>query len=212
MKVQIIALPRSGSSYLRSMLDLQMNDLDNYFTISEPFNESKGHILTPNEIINLIKANKNVLVKTMIFEKTTNEFNKLFDYTICLSRKNLFEATLSRIISLTTNKWHEEHDTDLQLSFDFSYFKQFLDETVYWDNELLNKHCHARIFYEDLSFKSYCDLKKINLLITHKTNYNTTLLYSKNKIVTNYSELQNESMKYLKTIKVNRVLQKSGIM
>ncbi len=198
MKIQIISLPRSGSSYLRSMIDAQLNDLDNYFSISEPFNHSKNHKLKPNEIIDKIKNNKNVLVKTMIFEKRNEDFNSLFDYTICLTRRNLFEATLSRMIALETKNWDNPHDEKTKVSFDFEYYKIFLNETKFWNKQLLKfSNCNL-LYYEDLSFDSLIDINKLSIPIEHKNNYKTCLLYCKKDIVLNYEELREKTEKYLK--------------
>lgn len=190
MKIQIIALPRSGSSYLRSMLDFQMSNNEDYFSISEPFNSSKNHKLTNDEILYCIKNKKNVLVKNMIFELFDN--NLMFDYVICLSRKNLFEATLSRVIALTTNKWDESYSDELQITINFLEFKKFLDETLEWNEKILDTKCDKLIFYEDLVFNSVVDIKLFDCILEHKNEYNTSLLYNKQKIITNYLELKQE--------------------
>lgn len=195
MKIQIIALPRSGSSYLRSMLDFQMSDTEDYFSISEPFNPSKKHTLTHDEIIYFIKNKKNVLIKNTVFEAVDSSI--VFDYVICLSRKNLFEATLSRVLALKTNKWDEAHSSDLQLTVNFLDFKKFLDETIAWHKKILNTKCDKLIFYEDLEFNSEVDIKLVDNIVEHKHGYQTSVLYDKQKVITNYLELKEESRKYL---------------
>lgn len=195
MKIQIIALPRSGSSYLRSMLDFQMSNNKDYFSISEPFNSSKNHKLTNDNILYCIKNKKNVLVKNMIFELFDN--NLIFDYVICLSRKNLFEATLSRVIALTTNNWDKNHSNELRITINFLEFKKFLDETLEWNNKILNTKCDKLVFYEDLTFNSEVDIKIFEGRVEHKHYYQTSLLYDKQAIITNYLELKEESRKYL---------------
>lgn len=190
MKIQIIALPRSGSSYLRSMLDFQMSNNEDYFSISEPFNSSKNHKLTNDEILYCIKNKKNVLVKNMIFELF--DTNLMFDYVICLSRKSLFEATLSRVIALTTNKWDESYSDELKITINFLQFKKFLDETIEWNEKILDTKCNKLIFYEDLAFNSAVDIELFDGIVEHKNEYNTSLLYNKQKIITNYLELKQE--------------------
>lgn len=190
MKIQIIALPRSGSSYLRSMLDFQMSNNEDYFSISEPFNSSKNHKLTNDEILHCIKNKKNVLVKNMIFELFDTTL--MFDYVICLSRKNLFEATLSRVIALTTNKWDESYSDELKITINFLQFKKFLDETIEWNEKILDTKCNKLIFYEDLAFNSAVDIELFDGIVEHKNEYNTSLLYNKQKIITNYLELKQE--------------------
>jgi len=197
MKIQIIALPRSGSAYLRGMIDCQISNNDDYFTISEPFNVSKNHKLNKDEIIHNIKEKKNVLVKNMIFELEDVDLSNLFDYVICLTRKDMFEATLSREIALKTNKWDQLHDNNLKLTIDFLEFKILLDETVSWNKKLLNIKSNKLIYYEDLSFNSLSDLHLFDDLLTHKTPFETVLLYDKQKLVTNYFELKEQSRIYL---------------
>jgi hypothetical protein len=198
MKILINSLPRSGSSYLRSMLNQQMFDLDDYFSISEPFNFSKNHKLTKQEIIHYIKNKQNVLIKRMIFEPNLNLLDNLFDYTICLSRKNLFDATLSRVIALKTNIWDKHHNVNLNLKIDFFEFKYFLDETKHWNKKVLTTKCDKLIFYEDLKFNSFDDLKLCNNIVTHSCFYQTNLIYKKETLVTNYLELKEKSEEYLK--------------
>jgi len=200
MKIQIISLPRSGSSYLRSMIDCQLNNVDDYFTISEPFNLSKKHKLTQSEILYQIKNKKNVLVKNIIFELENVDLNNLFDYIICLTRKDIFEATLSRVIALKTNKWDEPQDSNLKLTINFLEFKNFLDETVRWNKKILNIKSNKLVFYEDLTFDSLNDLSLFDNLISHKKSYQTVLLYDKQKLVANYSELKQQSRNYLNNV------------
>tara|TARA_R110000851_G_scaffold230312_2_gene383035 strand:+ start:4033 stop:4656 length:624 start_codon:yes stop_codon:yes gene_type:complete len=197
MKIQIIALPRSGSAYLRGMIDSQISSNTDYFTISEPFNVSKNHKLKEDEILYYIKEKKNVLVKNMIFELDDVDLSNLFDYVICLTRKDMFEATLSRAIALTTNKWNQPHDDNLKLTIDFLKFKILLDETVRWNKKLLNIKNNKLIFYEDLSFNSSSDLHLFDDLLTYKKPFETFLLYDKQKLVTNYFELKEQSRIYL---------------
>jgi hypothetical protein len=172
-----------------------MNSYEDYFSISEPFNPSKKHTLTYNEINYFINHKKNVLIKNMVFEPFNNNF--MFDYVICLSRKNLFEATLSRVIALKTNIWDECHSANLKITIDFLDFKKFLDETIEWNKTILNTKCDKFIFYEDLTFDSAVDIKLFDGRVKHTHNYQTSLLYNKKQIITNYLELREKSRKYL---------------
>jgi hypothetical protein len=215
MKLQILSIPRSGSAYLRTMLNHQMRDFDSYYTISEPFNKSKAHLEThynQNYIIQNIIDNKNVLVKSHIHELIDNDPIIIKKYlnvnwtTICLLRRDIFEASLSRAISLTTGIWDDCHPANSKLIFKFKEFKKYIDETLLWTDLImknsLNLTYHTIIFYEDLKFNSQEDLNLLNIPLQHKSFYNTSRLYLKSNVVENYIKLKNESQNYLDSITI----------
>jgi hypothetical protein len=200
MKIQILSLPRTGSAYLRKMLSLQMQELDSFYTISEPFNETKTEYIDKNFIIEKIISSKNVLVKSHIHELCAINNTDLFKkyslinwYTICLLRKNIFNMTLSRAIALHTNVWDEQDYSNLNFEIDLNFYENCLNESLTWIKSIkynvLNFNYKKILFYEDLNFCSTNDLKLLDISLKHKQHYTSKKLYSKKQLITNYKEI-----------------------
>lgn len=213
MKIQILSLPRTGSSYLRSMLNSQMRNYNNFYTISEPFNHSKNNIKSyknKNKIIKNINKSNYILVKSHIYQLfdidklLLEKYCSVDWFTICLLRKNIFEMTLSRAIALKTNVWNNQKHNNLKINIDSGFFKNCLQDSVKWIQIMKQNHFNFNynkiIYYEDLNFNSLDDLKILNISLPHVKLYESKKRYSKKKVVLNYNELFDNSIKFLKNV------------
>jgi len=214
MKIQILSMPRTGSSYLKTMLNFQMTKYVNYFTISEPFNDSKQSLIkyqNRNTIINSIKSSDNALVKSHIHELINIQHTDVFKeysaidwYTICLLRRNIFTLTLSRVIAISTGVWDNQNFKNLIMHIDFEIFKNYLIQTLNWIRFIklnsFNFIFHKVVFYEDLLFKSESDLNNIGIPVTHTTYYAPSRLYLKRDIISNYNELYQNTIEFTRGI------------
>ncbi len=205
MKIQIISLPRSGSSYLRSMIDFHISN-DNYFSISEPFNKEKKFII--NEVLHKLKTHDVVLVKNHLNQlldlekKYFDKFKEIPWTTFFLMRKNLFNMTISRCISLISGIW-DIHDGELTqtLHIDKDFFLYNFEWTLKYTyllyNNCLSINYKKMIFYEDLFFDNFLDLKTLNLESYYKgQEIITKKNIKKELVVDNLQELLDLSKSY----------------
>lgn len=211
MRIQILSLPRTGSAYLREMIDRQLLNLPNYYIISEPFNNSKSNqdgYQDREAIIEKIRNADIVLVKNHIHELEELIGTEImgcfcsFDwYTICLLRKNIFEMTLSRAIALQTDVWEDQNFLDLKLTIDNNFFEDCLHNSIRWiemiKRNALNFTYNKIVFYEELTFNSRRDFDNIGLPFVHQVEFTTTKTYSKEELVLNYEELKQQAINIL---------------
>jgi len=190
-----------------------MYNYNNFYTISEPFNHSKNNIKSyrnKNKIVkNMIKFNY-VLVKSHVHQLFDIDKLLLEKYcsvdwiTICLLRKNVFEMTLSLAIALKTNVWGNQNYNNLKINIESNFFKNCLQDSIKWIQIMKQNHFNFNynkiIYYEDLNFNSLDDLKILNISLPHVKFYDSKKLYSKKKVVLNYDELFDNSVKFLKNV------------
>lgn len=218
MKIQILSIPRSGSSYFRSMLNAQMKQFEDYYTISEPFNLSKAHLCSHNnktQVMQQLNHSTHALVKIQPYELLTKCYEQFIDnyvnipwYTICLLRKDIFEASLSRLIAIQTGIWDDVH-VSTAFCVEFEELKKYINDTLYWTDIILDNKFNFNygkiVFYEDLYFNSACDLLYLELPIEHVSYYETSKKYLKEYMIVNYYELKEKSQHYLEDLAWNRL-------
>jgi hypothetical protein len=206
MKIQILSLPRTGSTYLFHMLNLQLTDCEDFYSISEPFNVNKKNF--KKSVKNILK-NKNVLVKSHVYELIYIKESLLFRkycsvdwHTICLLRKNVFEMTLSRAIALIVKNWDNLYCDGLKLKINPLIFKKQLLESLYWLRLIKYNSFNVKniIYYEELTFDSSQDMKRLNLPIEHTIFYKSKKFHDNKQIVSNYNDLYLMTEKLLKNV------------
>lgn len=213
MKIQIVSTPRSGSAYLRSMLDSFFNQSENYYTISEPFNLTKFDNKIDYFLTNILSS-KTTIVKNHIYDLLNfknldkDGYEKYVSqdwYTIALTRKDDFECTLSRIISEKTGNWDNPDLICSGLIVDSDEFFKKLSETKYWkkllENNALGIKYDKIIYYEDLTFESTKDvlLFDIGVCDFEISKYTRQRMPNKSNTILNYEELKDKYMDFLKT-------------
>jgi len=212
MKIQIISTPRSGSAYLRSMLDSYFNNNENYFSLSEPFNSGKfnnsqiyeNYLKIINSDVTVIKTHIHELVE---FKKTNEDsyYSYLGHgwYNIILKRKDTFEATLSRVISEKTGNWDNPEIEHPPIYIEIDYFFMKLKENIFWnrllEENVLKLNYDTVIYYEDLSFIPKNDISMFNFKVTGESTYTRKKMPDKTQRVSNYEELKSKTEDFLKT-------------
>lgn len=242
MKIQIVSLPRTGSSYLRQMLNYKLHsDMYNYdVDENEPFNDENYHQLGKEKEyyalgkIHKILSNNNVVVKNHYyhlyrlykdFPKLYEKYNKNNFINYCLLRKNFFESCLSTAIASKTNSWSTPYayDNNLNLEIPFSEFEEELKiYKNYWllvaENRLKIEYKKI-VYYEDLTFNHSIDYDYINnndTPLNSSYTSNSVELSKKSPekmiIVKNYNELKELSYAFVNSIKHKNIINTNGML
>lgn len=183
MKIQIISIARSGSTYLKNLLHGNLNT--NYLILSEPFNylimkdADENYVKTT---IESCKKNKNVLIKNHInqlyFIKEDSQRQFFLEdkswYRILLLRKNIFKCCISHVVAHMLDNFNSKEYTETQLNIDKDMFEEYLNyklNHIELIAEIKQKKLFKKIlYYEDFSFNEKNDLKKFNFKFC--TDYN----------------------------------------
>ena len=208
MKIHILSIPRSGSAYVRSLLNFYLQSDTDYFSVSEPFNKDKLYPL--GILFENIKKNKTVVIKNQISHiidldvKVLEQFKQVNWITICLLRKNLFDATISRCISHKTGIWDADdgiisESINLDPDFFIYNFKLTINYTELLLNDAYDFKYKNIIYYEDLTFDNSADLKLIGLPQIGISNKISTIPNKeKSLIVKNYFDLKQHALEFVK--------------
>ena len=217
MKYNIISIPRSGSGYLRSLIAKNLETNDGFYSISEPFNPTKNRTITPNEIIHKMISSDVVVTKNHINELMSisdhNDFWSIPFIHVVLLRRNIFECTLSRCVAIHTKQWSEYKYTanDRFMIPQELFVSEFHNSISMWNAVSTNKFniSYDRVlYYEDLTFKSDVDCSLFGIKYNGKdVNYEKSP--DKLSVVSNYSLLQDVSLRILNTLSIPNVLKDS---
>lgn len=216
MKINILSLPRTGSSYFFNLLSQNLFFVDNRdkTTIPEPFSiesmrsknhkkrllplMSKEYIIFKNHVDQLDNLRKN-------HSKLYDVFAQIEWYTIVLLRKNLFNSVMSSLISKITSQY-DDYSYDETLRIVLSYEKMVLavDAYFYWwtlvANNSFNLPYKKILYYEDFSFNSENDFNMLNMEnATFKTHVVTLKSPNKEVIIKNYDEIYRLYQEYILT-------------
>ena len=205
MKINIISLPRTGSSYLIKCLVYHTIKSDKFFSVSEPFNRAKNFSYTFEMLEEKVQNSSFVIIKTQIFELYENNFEietwtNMFSYIITLVRKNIFEASLSRFISTKFGHW-DKRDLTQTLYVEWEEFVNFVNQTLLWSEKVIATRSDKLIFYEDLSFKSNNDILLFKLPTKYLQRldqyYKSEPYLKKEKVILNYKEIKDITNSYI---------------
>lgn len=203
MKIQIISIPRSGSSYLIKLISKKLELSANTYSISEIFNPLKNYNF--ENVLENIKNYNSVITKNHVnhlsaIQKTMPDkffqFKNVNWFTIVLLRKDIFENTISRCISYITGEWNNYSYTDNNCFYiDVDYFISNLNETInYWhivDQNTLEIEYNKIVYYEDLTFNANIDFKHLDIFLEDQDiTLFSTRAPSKYKLVKNIFELK----------------------
>ena len=197
MKINILSLPRSGSTYLYDIFRKAYPDYTHYF---EPLR--KNHLGSSKEetirkslddigvsISKSVDFNQdNIITKNMI----THENNGIPYgddwYTIKLIRNNSFDQTLSLIIALRNgNFFIDEKET---FEIDEKYFVDVFNNYIKpYKEDLKEASADLTVYYEDLSYLPNKDLCKLGFPCKHKIEP-IKRQKKKNLVVLNYDYLK----------------------
>jgi len=182
MKIQLIAHARSGSTYVYEILH---NTLEvrkpGMFMVNEPFN--MPHLsqikISPNEKDFLLQQQLEKCVKLpYVFQKSHIQhyrflsaaqmelFKSVEWYNIFLYRRDLFESTMSQVISDKTNMWIRYNELPNKPIITSREFARILKVQIEAREELFamkNVRPDEILIYEDLTFNQKKDYSKIEL-------------------------------------------------
>ena len=211
-KIQLIGLPRSGSSYFTDAINnmIVATTLKSYTVLWEPI-----HIGTVKEINDYYAAikDKNVFVikhHVMMFDSLVNHYGyarlaKRF-YNIGLIRNNIFSLALSFSIAHQTTQFRGyTYTTDDKITIDKQDFIRCLHNQIKgWEAFVHNlDHYNEIVYYRDLTFDPVTDFNKLNLAVIKFPEVkleDTGKDYqapNKFEVVTNYTELYNITRDFL---------------
>lgn len=200
MRIKILSVPRSGSTYLYHVLTQAFpdhiccmeqrpeNNLNNgYIDKIEQITAkslSKLYDIKSFRLDNVDWQSENIIAKLHIHQPQHGDNW----HTIKLMRKDEFKQILSFAIAIQTLNFIDYRQKEMAVShsaFKFAY--SLVSKQI---SKIKTAKCDKQIYYEDLSFDPYTDLK----LLGFNTNVETITTIKKNpdhkKIVKNYSELE----------------------
>lgn len=230
MKINILSLPRTGSSYLYVTVIQNLFEINNVneYLIPEPFatdvvnphlykKHIKGFTATANA------ATKNHSDQLQFLKNNFSDLYKQFVaidwFTVCILRRNLFESALSQTISIKTNQFDSyDYEGKLRMVVPIEQFSTRIDEYFFWWTMIANNEFNLDykkvVYYEDLTFNSLEDFKMLDickpaenrpLIITQKSP-------EKKDIIENYDELREYYNNYIKTKNCENIIINDGLL
>lgn len=165
MKLLILSIPRTGSSYL-------IDALNPYFKkrLSEPFRK------TPNaeSIIHLAETSKHILVKTHYYQlpkdkQLRDKFLNINWKTVVLLRRDIFKCSTSFALAMHLNEFRDySYNNSSKFIIDEDHYLKCLTQIVRWKDELAeyaSKLSNSQIiYYEDLTFVPSIDASNLTVL------------------------------------------------
>jgi hypothetical protein len=221
-KLQVLGMPRSGTTYLFSLLADQVNTkFDGRFNESFHMNSPRHKHLTSEQKIELASTrlkswcNKD---QTAIAKNHTSHLNflkrsDLIDeftasdpYTILMVRRNIIDTTLSFARAVTTNEW-TRYRTSASILVDVNIFtNRILKASTQYMTDLAKNPWRLRydeiVYYEDLTGKPDVDLIKLKIYDEQMftPNPNAVIITErapdKKESIVNYDELRNIAIEY----------------
>ena len=211
-KIQLIGLPRSGSSYFTDAINnmIVATTLKSYTVLWEPIQD--GTVKEINYYYEAIK-DKNVFVikhHAMMFDHLVKHYgyNRLANrfYNIGLVRNNIFSLALSFSIAHQTTQFRGyTYTTDDKITIDNQDFLRCLHNQIKgWEAFVHNlDHYNEIVYYRDLTFDPVTDFNKLNLAVIKFPEAkleDTGKDYqapNKYEVVKNYTELYNITLDFL---------------
>ena len=216
-KIQLIGLPRSGSSYFTDAINnmIVATTLKSYTVLWEPIQD--GTVKEINYYYEAIK-DKNVFVikhHAMMFDHLVKHYgyNRLANrfYNIGLVRNNIFSLALSFSIAHQTTQFRGyTYTTDDKITIDNQDFIRCLHNQIKgWEAFVHNlDHYNEIVYYRDLTFDPAQDFNKLNYKLDPavikfsevKLTEDIVKDYpapNKFEVVTNYTELYNITLDFL---------------
>lgn len=207
MKILVLSVPRSGSSYLCSVLTNTV--FSNYVYLNEPFMAVDDNNLQNiksdwQNKIHQIEQDNNIIVKVHLHHleqmdkiDLLEDFkNVQFDKVYAIFRQDTFESALSLTISGITGSWYKDDHNQTQIEIPEDVFLNNVDFIKeHTDNLIQNKFdfdIELLIEYSQLSFDRLQDLK----LLGYTYDDNVLELLSpgkfrdKSALVKNYNQLK----------------------
>lgn len=239
MKIQILSMPRAGSTYVYSLINNVVTPNVSPQTINEPFNYTARypHLTSTNRRIELtqriiqnLKNSTDTVVKNHIshfdnieLPALVTEFRLIDWYTIVLLRRDLFKSALSLAVSTITHEWITYDNNTTPVAIEPEHFLKELDHVIYSVRNIVNNvhgfKYNQVIFYEDLTFDPQHDFnmlrfsqgfdydRRAELFPDYQMFPNMKWVEQspeKTQQVTNYWELHEHAVNYLKNMRGRR--------
>lgn len=231
---QIIALPRSGSTYLFRIIREHINPTGNEYTktglkldrLCEPFNRYLNDFTQTsiNDTIDYIhKSNHPLTIKHHLANlydlqaAFPGEYERWFSqefYNIRLLRRNLFQSTLSAILARRNEQWTDyvtiKQPTIINKFHMIDELKNQINNMNTLITNTLNIKFNETIIYEDLNGDASHDFEETQIKSTHQINdsYNEDRLKSpsKSSTIINYVELKILAKEYIEYLSTSHQL------
>lgn len=223
MRIEIISMPRTGSTYLYSIIK---KHVPNCYGAAEPFYFDSLQECSPDfaiqwklkKLISNVRKFSNAVLKTHMHQReqivsNNAEYENLQWTKILLLRRNIFEAVLSFTIANHINDYSNP-DVDRPITIHETAFLSKLEKVldmwklfVQYKNQ--NKYHHI-VYFEDLTFDPAIDLQKFNISVG-PTHNEYIKRQDKNTIVKNYDDLYDHFNKVMKNYKIDGVTSDQGL-
>lgn len=176
MRIQIISTPRSGSTYLYTILTQALPDhvgymeqrpiryLDKLTPWRVEFEEkAKKQLAKMHDITNYMEENENWSLPNIITKShvDTARIPQGNFYKILLTRKNLFKQVLSLAIATQTKNFFDPEIEPIGLSP--KLFEDSFHRVIQYNKIAKTIEADIKIYYEDLTFDPKKDLKTLGI-------------------------------------------------
>jgi hypothetical protein len=221
MRIQIIGIPRGGTSYIYDVVRRYHNPLQLVEFGNEPFhptlyvNDDTDVTNFYKKHINDIRNTNDCVVKNHVQhlldlqqKGLLNSFRNNIDYNLVMIRRNIFDITLSSIVSTTQHEWFRYKKRVKKMEVELELFEHWW-RGIYYDtlkiyenqfefdyNEVVYYENFTRTLREDWSNTKLCNTY-YKVLADLKAVY--TKAPAKEKVVKNYQELIEFADKLRKT-------------
>ena len=212
-KIQLIGLPRSGSSYFADAINNMIVAITSksYTVLWEPIHY--GTVKEINYYYEEIKDNNVFVIKhhARDFDRLVQHYgyNRLANrfYNIGLVRNNIFSLALSFSIAHQTTEFRGyTYTVNDKITIDKRDFIRCLhNQIIGWEAFVSNRdHYNEIVYYRDLTFDPVTDFNKLDLAVIKFPEAkleDTGKDYqapNKYEVVTNYTELYNITLDFLK--------------
>jgi hypothetical protein len=230
MKIMILSIARTGSSYLTNLL--KSYSLTSTISIVEPFNHEIKLMAKQDKYIlrtiQNLKEQQNIILKTHLNQVYNIKKEKYRNYIlndtswfrILLLRKDLFACSFSHAVADVLNNFNDKkYESNIELTIDTTAFLKILNTKLFcWNkfSEIKSAGNYNQIIYfEDLSFSSTIDIQKINVFLFNNKprsiTYKNKTPYE-NILINNTEELQNLFFEFIKKFSFVGVSNNNGFL
>jgi hypothetical protein len=212
MRIQIIGIPRGGTSYIYDVVRRYHNPLQTVEFGNEPFHPTL-YVDDDTDVTDFYKKHITEIVKTpncavknhvqhlldLEQKNLLDDFRKSIDYNLVMLRRNIFDITLSSIVSTTQHEWFRYKKRVKKMEVELELFEHWW-RGIYYDTLKIYQNqfkfdYNEIVYYENFTRTLRKDWSNLELCNTHYTVLADlkavyTKAPAKEKVVKNYNELR----------------------
>ena len=212
MRIHILGIPRGGTSYMYDIVRRYHAPLQTVEFGNEPFHDTLYNVegqdlkLIFKKHIAKNRIQKRSVIKTHVQQIISldkygqlGNFKHSMDYNIAIIRRNIFDVTLSSIVSITQHEWHNYNNQVTPMEVELGLFEQWWCG-VYWDmlkiyQDQFKFNYDEVVYYDSFTRslrKDWAGLKLCNTYFTGLADIESSYDKAppKETVVSNYQQLR----------------------